>query len=140
METLEQMRSKAAWAAANERSSKLQNFDSYKNMSKGAPAMIINCGLIATFAFYQSRKQNSDESQALVTDLIHWLATRKILDQIVVPSTPKAGNTPQSPFNIAMTRLVHSNSQTYQQATVETLAYLRWLRQFADAVQVSDGR
>ena len=33
-----------------------------------------------------------------------------------------------------ISRLLHAPSAVYQQATTETLAYLRWLRQFADAV------
>ena len=128
METLEQLRSKAAWAAATKQVTALGNeFKDYKNNTKSAPMMIMNSGLMATLAFYQSRGKKP--ADALVTDLIMWIATRKTLEYPEAPAI-----TTRDPFQQMMSRLLNAPSAVYQQATTETLAYLRWLRQFADAV------
>ena len=129
MDTLEQLRSKAAWAAASRRATEFGgDFDAYKNNTKSAPMMIMNSGLMATLAFYQSRSKAPAE--ALVTDLMQWIATRKLLENVAPPK-----DTAREPFQQIMARLLHAPSEVYQAATSESLAYLRWLRQFADAVK-----
>ena len=129
MDTLEQLRSKAAWAAATKRASEFgDDFDAYKNNTKSAPMMIMNSGLMATLAFYQSR--GKAPTAALVTDLMQWIATRKLLDNVTAPAGAN-----REPFQQILARLLHAPSEVYQQATSESLAYLRWLRQFADAVK-----
>jgi CRISPR-associated protein Cmr5 len=130
METLEQERGQAAWIAATRRKNELvkeKAFTAYKNHSKSAPMMIMNSGLMATLAFYQSR--DTDPAGALVEDVMRWIAVRKLLDNVKAPAIAS-----REPFQQVMNRLLHAESSVYQQVTVEVLAYLRWLRQFADAV------
>lgn len=138
METLEQMRSRQAWGDATRRFSESPKaFDGYRNCTKAAPVMIMDNGLMTTLAFYQSRKKGEDKP--FVKDMVAWLSTRKILDHVSIGVAGKVAprNTPTDPFTLTMERLLHSPSDTYQQATSEVLAYLRWLRQFADAIKAS---
>lgn len=132
METLEQMRSKRAWKDVSDRAATLgPDFKKYKITAKGAPMMIMNSGLMATLAFYQSRGEKDKVAcQAFVLDIMRWLAEQKILAGIA----PASGTPPRDPFAQVMGTLLNAPSVIYQQATTETLAYLRWLRQFADAV------
>lgn len=132
METLEQMRSKRAWKDVSDRATALgADFKKYKITSKGAPMMIMNSGLMATLAFYQSRGEKDKVAcRAFVEDVMSWLIEQKILVGIGAAS----GTPPRDPFAPVMGTLLNAPSAVYQQATTETLAYLRWLRQFADAV------
>jgi CRISPR-associated protein Cmr5 len=116
MNSLEQQRAQYAW----ERASKHRGVDGYREMVKSAPALVMGNGLMATLAYYQSRTStNKDPAQALLLDVLGWLATRQ-----GVPSS----------FPEAMKRFFGDKAQDVMRATDETLAMLRWLRQFADAV------
>lgn len=112
-QTLDQQRAAFAWtrAQANARLGK-----EYRNLCKGAPALIMGNGLMPALAFWKSRgKKHAD---ALVDDLLGWFNQRWDM-----------------PNNFAqvMTGLQQAPSATYMQATDEALEFLKWLRQFADA-------
>lgn len=90
----------------------------YTKLAKGAPALIMNNGLMQTLAFYQDKK--SQYHHDLNQHIIDWLES--YLD----------GNTASNvPFPIMMDKLLKADSQKYRKATEETLALLRWIRQFA---------
>ena len=112
MPTLDQQRAAFAWtrAQANARLGR-----EYRNLCKGAPALIMGNGLMPALAFWQSR--NKDHANALVADLLGWFHQR--LD---MPAN----------FVQTMTALQGADSATYMQATDEALEFLKWLRQFAD--------
>ncbi|MBM4130617.1 type III-B CRISPR module-associated protein Cmr5 [bacterium] len=115
-QTLDQKRAAFAWqrAQANQRLG-----SDYKNLCKGAPALIMGNGLMPALAFWQSR--GKDHAKALVSDLLGWFHQRW----------------PQMPadFSQVMTGLQNAPGTTYMQATEEALEFLKWLRQFADAIQ-----
>ena len=80
-------------------------------------------GLMPALTFYQSRTGSNQKPAGLISaDLLGWLAVRKL-----VPNN----------FTAAMTAFFSAPSQDYMRATDETLAMLKWLRQFADAVEGS---
>jgi CRISPR-associated protein Cmr5 len=119
-QTLDQQRATAAWKAVNGANEKLGGkFRDYRNLAKGAPAMIMGSGLMAAIAFYQSRGTEKErEAGQLVEDILMWLNTRGLPAQ----------------FRPTMVALQSAGSLEYMQLTEEALAFLRWVRQFADAV------
>lgn len=118
-QTLDQQRAQYAW----ERASRNAMMEGYREMAKGGPALIMGNGLMPALAYYNSRTgSNQKPAELLLTDVLGWLAIRKI-----VPND----------FGKAMTAFFDAPSQEYMRATEETLAILRWLRQFADAVEAN---
>jgi CRISPR-associated protein Cmr5 len=118
--TLDQQRAGFAWdkARAAKKQLPIKDFDKYRNLAKGAPALVMGSGVMAALAFWQSRKEAP--AMQLVSDLLGWLADRKLI--------------PSSEFDSSMTALTGKSSAEYLAITDETLAVLRWLRQCADAV------
>ena len=118
-QTLDQERALFAWDCAS-RNAKV---DGYREMAKGAPALIMGNGLMPALTFYQSRTGSNQKPASLIlADLLGWLAVRKL-----VPNN----------FTAAMTVFFGAPSPDYMRATDEALAMLKWLRQFADAVEGS---
>lgn len=115
--TLDQERARYAWGCAT----KNAMVDGYRELAKGAPALIMGNGLMPALAFYQSRTGgNKKPAELMLADVLGWLAKRQM-----VPNS----------FPAAMNAFFSSSSQDYMRATDETLAMLKWLRQFADAVE-----
>jgi CRISPR-associated protein Cmr5 len=114
--TLDQRRAAHAWLCATRR----RGLEDYRNLAKGAPALVMGSGLMAALAYWQSRRK--EHADALVEDLLSWLAARHHLP---------------GQFEPAMRKLAAEvSSADYMEITYEALALLRWLRQFADAVGV----
>jgi len=110
--SLDQQRAAYAWK-------KVQGYDSdYTKLAKGAPALIMNNGLMQTLAFYADKDKN--HHRALNQHLIDWLATYLTGKEVS-----------NLPFKAIMDALQNADSQKYRKATEETLALLRWIRQFA---------
>lgn len=116
-QTLDQQRAAFAWERAQANARLEKEYREYRNLCKGAPALVMGNGLMPALAFWQSR--GKPPAEALVADLLGWFNRR--LD---MPSN----------FAQVMTGLQQANSATYMQATDEALEFLKWLRQFADAV------
>ncbi|HRD50427.1 MAG: type III-B CRISPR module-associated protein Cmr5 [Candidatus Competibacter sp.] len=109
---LEQQRAKFAWERVQGCSK------DYTNLAKAAPALIINNGLMQALAFYQSK--GKAHHLALNQHLCEWLRQRGIVQQANFPGV--------------MTALHEADAPTFRRATEETLALLKWIRQFAAAV------
>lgn len=88
------------------------------NLAKAAPALIMNNGLMQALAFHQSK--GKAHHLALNRHLCEWLHHRSIVQQ--------------ADFAGLMTVLYEADSTTFRRATEETLALLKWIRQFAAAV------
>lgn len=114
--SLEQQRAAYAWE-------KVQDCNSdYMNLAKAAPALIMNNGLMQTLAYYQDK--GKDHHVALSKHLREWLKHR-------FPEQFSGGEYPAIMQGLFTT----PNASFYRQATEETLALLRWIRQFAAAKQ-----
>lgn len=110
--SLDQRRAAYAWE-------KVQGCgDEYMKLAKGAPALIMNNGLMQTLAFYEDKGKNHHRD--LNRHIIDWLAT-------YLTGQPVAN----VPFTTMMDSLLQADSAKYRRATQETLALLRWIRQFA---------
>lgn len=118
-QTLEQQRAADAWRCANGCQ------PAYTRLAKGLPALIMNSGLMQTIAFLEEKGQKShNEPHArLGEDLRQWLSRR-------FPRLFTGAD-----FQPFMQALLESEPRAFQQITAEALAWLRWLRQIAPAVE-----
>ncbi|MBK7051993.1 MAG: type III-B CRISPR module-associated protein Cmr5 [Rhodoferax sp.] len=92
-------------------------------MAKGAPALIMNSGLMPTLAFYKGKGQ---AEQQLLNDLMSALVQR--LKPTMVPRD----------FQAFMAMLQSGESRDYLRYTDEALELLKWIRQFVDAVEARE--
>ncbi len=122
-QTLDQKRAALAWGFATA-SRNLQGdlTDKYRNLAKGAPALIMNSGLMPTLAFYKGKDKGLAEQQ-LLNDLMTGLVQR-----LAPQPAPRD-------FMSFMAMLQKGESRDYLRYTDEALELLKWLRQFVDAVK-----
>ena len=120
-QTLDQKRAALAWGYATaSRNLQGEMADKYRNLAKGAPALIMNSGLMPTLAFYKSK---GPAEQQLLNDLMTGLIQR-----LAPQPAPRD-------FMTFMAMLQKGESRDYLRYTDEALELLKWLRQFVDAVQ-----
>mgnify|MGYP000122275453 CR=1 FL=1 len=122
-QTLDQIRAAFAWDCASAGIN--QRGKDYKTLAKGAPALIMNSGLMPTLAFYNAK---GGAAQQLLDDLIRGLSWRlgnKALQ-------PGHGSRLFEPFMRDVLQKV--DSREYLRYTDEALELLKWIRQFVDAV------
>ena len=115
--SLDQQRAAYAWQS-------VQGCNSdYTNLAKAAPALIMNNGLMQALAYYQDKgDKGKDHHLALSKHLREWLKSR-FSNRF---TSGDYGGIMQGLF-------ITSDAAFYRQATEETLALLRWIRQFAAA-------
>ncbi|RJX26921.1 MAG: type III-B CRISPR module-associated protein Cmr5 [Desulfurivibrio sp.] len=119
MPNLEQERAAYAWGCVQERD--ICTTD-YVKLSKSAPALVMGNGLMQTLAFFKSK--NKDHHNNLNLHIMNWLAQRFLGRQT-------------TDFHQIMNFLHGKDSSVYRLATEETMELLRWIRQFAAAVNDS---
>jgi len=115
MPTLDQRRAKFAWEAVQDCGK------DYMVLAKGAGALIMSNGLMATLAFYESK--GKPHHKDLNRHIILWLGQQNKITGV--------------DFKAAMNNMYSGNSADYRAATQESLDLLRWIRQFAAAVVVA---
>ena len=117
-QSLEQQR--AAQAASDIREAK-QRSDSgeYRSLVEGLPAMIQANGLGQTCAYLLSRAEGNEKS---VEFLLYGHLERWVQRQI--PQLLQGG---------LLAALTNADVGTYRRAQIEALAYLQWLKRFAQA-------
>jgi CRISPR-associated protein Cmr5 len=115
--TLEQQRAADAWQCAQNQTKE------YVNLVKGLPALIMNSGLMQVMAFLNEKgsKDKQRHCDALGKQLRDWVHKR-FRDEV-----------PED-FNGFMKALINADARKFQMITAESLAWLRWLRQFAAAI------
>lgn len=123
-QTLDQQRAALAWGYAT--SSMAQHGKDYKNLAKGAPALIMNSGLMPTLAFYNGK---GVAHRQLLDDLIRGISQRLHGRALGVGQ----GGQLYSGF---MQTLQKCDSRDYMRTTDEALELLKWIRQFVDAISV----
>lgn len=121
LRTLEQERAKRAWECVQE--VKSQSFASdYQTIAVKAPSLIITNGLGQTLAFLKAKGKN--EHKALYRHLSEWLKKQLSIECDLVAHEDRC----------VMEWLVNTaTSQQYRLATMEALAFLQWLKRFAEA-------
>lgn len=114
---LDQERAAYAWEMVADCS------DKYADLAKSAPALVMNNGLMQTLAFLQDKSgSKKDHHAALAEHICEWL---KRHCGVAVGDASYKG---------VMEGLFKANPALYRRATDETLALLRWIRQFAAAI------
>ncbi len=117
--TLDQQRAKYAWEKTDEAAQR-GIIDEYSNLAKSVASLIMNSGLMQTFAFLQAK--GDKQHKALLEHLMEWLVKMNIAEDVQDPM-----------FAVIMKGLQKSSSSNYMRATSETMVLLRWIRQFSDA-------
>jgi CRISPR-associated protein Cmr5 len=115
-QTIEQKRARAAWD--NVLAVKEQNYKGeYRSLVRSAPADVLTNGLGQTLAFLKAKGKG--EHRDLLKHLSQWVCPQMgwaqdddLLDKLTEPA---------------------ASSDVYRRATAETLAYLVWLKRFAEA-------
>jgi CRISPR-associated protein Cmr5 len=122
-ETLEQARAKHAWEAIQEAKRIAGNNSSeYGSLVRRASALIRTNGLGQTLAFYAAKGKGPHQ----------WL--KECISQWVLSQVSPGGQS-QDLLDWIMSQ---ATSTQYRWATQEALAYLRWLRRFAEAELLSE--
>ena len=118
--TLDQERAAYAWARVQAAKRTLKgSFESYVNLAKAAPALIMQNGLMQTLAFYEGKSEQ--HHAALLEDIATWVCQRM--------RWPTSGDI----YSIVMQGLHGFSGLDYMRATREALDVLKWIRQFAAA-------
>lgn len=114
--TLEQGRAKQAFQDAQK--GVKENKDAYKSYAKKVPMLIKTNGLGATLAFMKEKKK---EYKILYDGIQYWL---------------KTGSPIKSLFgdNDLLEEVIRMPSDNYRACTRETLAYLNWVKRFAEGL------
>lgn len=113
-QTRDQERASAAWEATPD-----EPDDEYVSLVRGAGASIMTMGLGQTLAFYQAKGEKHHEQ--LANALAAWLISKSS------PSEADATGT------TLMEDITEQDSRWYRRQTSEALAYLTWLKRFAEA-------
>jgi CRISPR-associated protein Cmr5 len=120
---LEQERAQRAWACVQEVTSKPQEFKKkYGSLARKVPMLVLTNGLGQTLAFLKAKGKNdpADEHTVLFRHLSSW-----VLSQV-------ASSTPASNGDL-LQWVLQNDSAAYRRATTEALAFLSWLKRFAEA-------
>ena len=134
LQTLDQQRAQYAWEQVSQ-AAQQRIITDYTREAKGAPALIMGSGLMQTLAFL--RAKNKPQHLALLGHVCRWLG--RTLGG--TPVTQQEHFPPElaAEFANVMDALHRAPSSLYLRATEETLALLRWIRQFADARNSMEG-
>lgn len=131
MATLEQQRAAFAWERVNYWQNHSRPPKDYDKLAKSAPAMVMGNGLMQTLTFFEHKGETkqgaSDKHHALNQDISKWLA-RQMSGRNNFPGEAQAN------FQTIMPALYDATPGDLRRATEETLALLKWIRQFAAAV------
>jgi len=130
-QTLDQERAKAAWEMATKAKAKMQkdDFDKYKALVKRFPALVNHNGLGQTVAFLEAKKKDSNAEGKLLEQLNEWLVKNNRHEELNCYKPPyKSQGTSLSQC------IMQRNSSDYILATREALAFLDYLRRFADSL------
>lgn len=137
IQTLEQKRAAEAWSCVqyvNEEIDSHKFKEEYRSTVLKLPSLILTNGLGQSLAFLKSKGKKSkgkgDESNAeerVYLNLQGWLTKPDVINW---------GRATQSEL---IERIMAINSDKYRLVTSEALAFLNWLKRFADAVLLKYG-
>lgn len=125
LKTLDQQRAEYAWKCTQA----AKDIEDYTREAKGVPVLIMTSGLMQTLAFLCAKGKN--HHLELLDQICCWLG--KILGGTPVTAQDRFLPEPVAKFEIIMEALYKAPSSLYLRATDESLALMRWIRQFADA-------
>jgi len=133
-QTLDQKRAEYAWDQVSQAAQNRIIAD-YTREAKGAPVLIMGSGLMQTLAYL--RAKDKPQHLALLGHLCRWLG--RTLGGTPVTERDRFPPEQAADFSSVMAALHAAPSSLYLRATDESLALLRWIRQFADARKAMEG-
>lgn len=119
--TLEQQRAQKAWEDVRSVLEQNEAFrKKYGSLARKVPMLVLTSGLGQTLAFLRAKSKNNpaDEHSVLFQHLSEWT-----MNQIA----------PNARDKDLLTWILENDSASYRRATIEALAYLVWLKRFAEA-------
>jgi CRISPR-associated protein Cmr5 len=123
-EKIEDGRAHHAFQAAQAAQQKGESVaDDYQSYAKDLPMRIKTNGLGAALAFVKAKQSDSDAYELLYDQLTDWLKTDE-----------RAYLLAEGEGTDLVERIVSLDSTAYRAVTREVLAYLSWLRRFAEGV------
>jgi CRISPR-associated protein Cmr5 len=118
-QTLQQKRAAHAWKCIEKVQAGIQK--KYGSLVRGLPALIQSDGLGQTLAFLKAKDKNKGNTEHIeaYTNISNWIS-------IEFGVTYKQGET-------LLEWLLTQETPMYRRVTAEALAYLNWLKRFAEA-------
>ncbi|MBX3057902.1 MAG: type III-B CRISPR module-associated protein Cmr5 [Anaerolineae bacterium] len=92
----------------------------YNSLARSAPALVQSNGLGQALAFWRAKAGRDKKGE-------HWLLYSHV-------STWVMQELKADPQEALLEWVVQQDTQTYRRATTETMAYLNWLKRFAEAL------
>jgi CRISPR-associated protein Cmr5 len=129
-QTLDQERAKAAWHFVKETHA---DPEKYKTLVKRFPALINHNGLGQTIAFLTAKKKGGNAEGELLDQLSRWLM-RSGMNEHATCYVPPYNDVDYSTKEELSACISDHDSRTYIRATREALAFLDYLRRFADGL------
>ncbi|MDX1992634.1 MAG: type III-B CRISPR module-associated protein Cmr5 [bacterium] len=120
-QTLQQKRAAHAWGCIEQITKKPEDFrKKYGSQVRGLPALIQSDGLGQALAFLKAKDKNKKESYYFVAyeHIASWAQDKE------------SGLNAQGDF---LEWLLKQSTTDYRRATAEVLAYLSWIKRFAEA-------
>lgn len=94
----------------------------YNSLARSAPAMVQSNGLGQALAFWRAKAGRDKKGE-------HWLLYSHVSAWVM-----NELNTQSKEAEGLLEWVVQQDTQTYRRATTETMAYLTWLKRFAEAI------
>ncbi|MGB9661670.1 MAG: type III-B CRISPR module-associated protein Cmr5 [Moorellaceae bacterium] len=128
-QTLEQKRAKKAWEDVQSVTARPDDFKKkYGSLARRVPMLVLTNGLGQTLAFLLSKAKINEAPQKRSADAqAHGELFHHLSDWTMTQVAPDEKG------RDLMVWVLNSNSDAYRRATAEALAYLTWLKRFAEA-------
>jgi len=123
-QTLDQQRARAAWESVQEVKKHSDYREKYGPVAKKLPMYVLTNGLGQALAFLRAKANPKDPNKPKPENKANE-AAYKHLSAWVMEQMKQDGS--------LLEWLLKQNAATYRRATAEALAYLNWLKRFAEA-------
>lgn len=137
LQTLEQRRASRAWAHVQSVPKQGKLPENYRSLVHKAPAMIKMNGLGQTLAFLLAQEKKSAEDIQKVVEYNQLGADGllyKHLEEWLVKEAPIPWTSSSQGKDTLIERILAEDSVVYQLVSEEAMAYLGWLKRFAQAL------
>lgn len=115
---LEQGRAEFAYRRAEKARDNASIKEDYKSYVKKIPMLIKTNGLGATLAYVKSKAKTGDAYNTIYQDISDWLVKQGLIEK-----------------NEELLKvIIQKDSPEYRRITIEVLAFLNWLKRFADGL------
>lgn len=137
-QTLEQARAGAAWRCVEEAKPK-EGLDKYEALVKRFPALVHHNGLGQSASFLFSKSKSGNAEELLLTHLGKWLLKSDLNNDCACYAPPYDDEYPKEKTGTGdplLTAIRSHDSRLYMRATLEAMAFLDYLRRFAEGINV----